>query len=349
VTAAEKIRVLVADRSVVDRERMIAAISRDPALQVVGEAARDTALLELAGSVRPDVIVLGTRISVSGDSELVREIMVEAPTRIVVALDESDTREIESSVLALRAGALAAAPRPRPPHHDEAGASTARFLATIKDMAAVKVVRQFRSRVATAPSSPAGCVDASPRAIAIAASTGGPAALHQLLSDLPADFPVPILVVQHIAGGFVDGLAGWLDERCTLTVKVAEESEPLLPRTVYVAPDDRHLGVAGRSRVLLSGGPPIEGFRPSATFLFESVAHAFGAASVHVILTGMGQDGVVGLKAACTAGAKVIAQDEASSVVFGMPGAAIGAGLVDLVTPLAAISQELLAVASGRG
>jgi two-component system chemotaxis response regulator CheB len=349
VTAAGKIRVLVADRSVVDRERMVAAINRDPALQVVGEATRDTALLELAGSLRPDVIVLGTRISASSEPELVREIMVEAPTPVVVALDESDTREVEASILALRAGALAVAPRPRSPHHDEGGVSTARFLATIKDMAEVKVVRQFRSRAVAAPMSSMGCVDAAPRAIAIAASTGGPAALHQLLSDLPAEFPVPILVVQHIAGGFVDGFVGWLDERCTLTVKVAEDYEPLLPRTVYVAPDDRHLGVAGRGRVLLSGGPPIEGFRPSGTFLFESVAHAFGAASVHVILTGMGQDGVVGLRAARAAGAKVIAQDEASSVVFGMPGAAIGAGLVDLVMPLAAVSRELLAVASGRG
>ena len=108
---------------------------------------------------------------------------------------------------------------------------------------------------------------------------------------------------------------------------------------------DDVVGVAGRSRVLLSEEPPIGGFRPSATFLFESVARAFGASSLHVILTGMGQDGVVGLRAARAVGAKVIAQDEASSVVFGMPGAAIDAGLVDLVVPLAAVSRKLLAAA----
>lgn len=164
-----------------------------------------------------------------------------------------------------------------------------------------------------------------------------------MLSELPADFSAPILVVQHISGGFVDGLVTWLNSVCSLKVKLAVDGEPLQPHMVYIAPDDRHLGVSGRSRILLSNAAPIGGFRPSATFLFDSVAKAFGAASAHVILTGMGQDGLPGLREAHAAGARVVAQDEATSVVFGMPGAAVEAGIADRIVPLSAVAAELLA------
>src|SRR5581483_243287 len=189
---------------------------------------------------------------------------------------------------------------------------------------------------------------APPLIVAIAASTGGPAALQQLLAGLPGDFPAPILVVQHIASGFVEGLASWLNSNCSLRVKLALQGEPLSPGTVYVAPDGSHLGVGDRARILLSAAPPIGGFRPSASHLFESVAKAFGPASLHVILTGMGQDGLAGLKAARASGARIFAQDEASSVVFGMPGAAVAAGLADEVLPLPSVAGQILATVRER-
>jgi two-component system chemotaxis response regulator CheB len=142
-------------------------------------------------------------------------------------------------------------------------------------------------------------------------------------------------------------LVTWLNSVCSLKVKLASDGEPLAPHMVYVAPDDRHLGVSGRSRIQLSRAAPIGGFRPSATFLFESVTKAFGAASAHVILTGMGQDGLPGLRQAHAAGARVVAQDEGTSVVFGMPGAAVEAGVADRVVPLSAIAAELLATMNG--
>ncbi len=166
---------------------------------------------------------------------------------------------------------------------------------------------------------------------------------------MPATFPAPILVVQHIGKGFVDGLVTWLNTVSSLKVRVAAAGEPIMPHTVYVAPDDAHLGVVDRGRIGLSRSEPIGGFRPSATYLFEQVARVFGPSATHVILTGMGQDGVAGLKVAVETGGRVIAQDEASSVVFGMPGAAVAAGVVDKVLPLAAIGGELLQITQNAG
>jgi two-component system chemotaxis response regulator CheB len=158
---------------------------------------------------------------------------------------------------------------------------------------------------------------------------------------LPADFPVPILVVQHIAKGFADGLAAWLNTVSPIEVKVAAQGAPLEPHTVYLAPDDRHLGVSPAGALTLSDASPIGGFRPSGSHLFETVARVYGPGAVALILTGMGQDGVEGLKALREAGGLVIAQDEESSVVFGMPAAAIDAGLAHEVLSLDEIASRL--------
>jgi len=343
--ATGKIRVLVADGSVVERERMCSVLRRDTGIDVVGEIARSGALVDAVKQLRPDVIALGMHLPAAGGFEATKEIMIEAPTPVVVVSDGDDSAQVQASILALRAGALAAVGRPLPPHNGELVSHEQKFVLAIKSMAGVKVVRRWREQpgpVVRAPLPLPRLVE-QPRIVAIAASTGGPAALQAVLSELPASFPAPILVVQHIAGGFVDGLVTWLNSVCSMKVRLAIDGEPLLPHMIYVAPDDRHLGVTGRSRIALSATPPIGGFRPSATHLFESVAKAFGAASAHVILTGMGQDGLPGLRQAHAAGARVIAQDEATSVVFGMPGAAVEAGVADRVVPLGAVAAELLA------
>jgi two-component system chemotaxis response regulator CheB len=348
MTASAKIRVLIADGSVVERERMADALRRDPTIDVVGEIVRSAALVDAVKRLRPDVIALGIHLPGGGGFEATKEIMIEAPTPVVVVSDGDDSDQVQASILALRAGALAAVGRPLP-HNGEAVSLEQRFVATIKSMAGVKVVRRWRepsrSVVVRTPFPQRG---ERPLVVAIAASTGGPAALQTVLSGLPANFPAPILVVQHIAGGFIDGLVTWLNSVCSLKVNVAVDGEPLAAHMVYVAPDDRHLGVGGRSRILLSQAAPIGGFRPSATFLFESVARAFGAASAHVILTGMGQDGLPGLRQAHAAGARVLAQDEGTSVVFGMPGAAVEAGIAHRIVPLNAIAAELLAAMNGE-
>jgi two-component system chemotaxis response regulator CheB len=185
------------------------------------------------------------------------------------------------------------------------------------------------------------------RLVAVAASTGGPAALLRILSSLPGDLTVPILVVQHIATGFVAGLADWLSASCNLRVKVAEHGEPLLKRTVYLAPDERQLGVGPDGRVVVAEAAAVNGFRPSGTYLFASAAQAYGASVAAVILTGMGSDGVEGLKAVKAAGGRVLAQDEASSVVYGMPGEAAAAGVVDAVLSVEEIAPRLAELIAG--
>ncbi len=182
------------------------------------------------------------------------------------------------------------------------------------------------------------------RIVAIASSTGGPQALQELLTPLPADFRVPILVVQHMAQGYIAGLVSSLAAHSRMRLKLAEHQEPLCPGTIYVAPDDHHLGVAGQHSIDLSGAPPVKGFRPSATWLFSSVAQHFGAGALGVILTGRGQDGVAGLVEIRHAGGLIVAQDEQSSVAYEMPRAAVEAGLPDLVVPLPAIADQLMAL-----
>jgi two-component system chemotaxis response regulator CheB len=273
-----------------------------------------------------------------------KEIMIAVPTPIVIVTASFEAREVELAMQALRAGALTVLRKPEGPGSPSFEEVAQKFIATVKAMAAVKVVRHWRPR---APGgAPAALSAASPvrgrTLVAIATSTGGPAALNQLLAQLPGDFPIPILIVQHNTPGFMPGLVDWLNGSCDLQVKVAVQGEPIRGHTVYLAPDGRHLGVSAQAKVLLSTAPPIGGFRPSGTYLFDSVAAVAGRAAIAVILTGMGNDGLEGLHAIRRAGGRIIAQDEDSSVVWGMPGAAVAAGLADLVLPLDMIPARLV-------
>jgi two-component system chemotaxis response regulator CheB len=225
-----------------------------------------------------------------------------------------------------------------------------KLIEQVRLMSTVKVVR----RVWNAKPAPPAAVSKTPtpvlsplakiEIVAIGSSTGGPAALHKILSAMPADFPLPIAIVQHISFGFVQGLADWLNDASPLKVKVAKAGERVLPGTVYVAPDDAHMQVDRLSRIALSPADPIGGHRPSVTALFQSIAQSYGPATVAAILTGMGADGAVGMKALSEAGAITLAQDEASCVVFGMPKEAIALGAVRQVVPLDRIAQTLLSL-----
>jgi two-component system chemotaxis response regulator CheB len=270
-----------------------------------------------------------------------QRIMTERPTPIIVVSGQ-DVNAVGFALNAMKAGALAAVAKPPAPGAPEFEAQARHLLTMARAMSGVTLL----PRVATptpvpAAPSPRGRPRGRARVVAIAASTGGPPALSRILSELPADFRAPILVVQHIAEGFADGLAKWLGASSPLTVKVAAHGEPLQPGHVYLAPDRCHLGVAGE-RVELSDAPPIDGFKPSGSHLFESVARSFGAAALGLILTGMGRDGLSGLHALRAAGGTVVAQDKESSVIFGMNGEAVLAGLTDDVLPLDALAYLLM-------
>jgi two-component system chemotaxis response regulator CheB len=171
------------------------------------------------------------------------------------------------------------------------------------------------------------------QAVAIGASTGGPPVLQKILSGLPQDFPVPVLIVQHIAQGFTEGFAEWISNASGFPVRVALHGERLAPRHGYVAPDGFHLGLESGLRIALSGLAPENGLRPSVSYLFRSIAQVLGPAAIGVLLTGMGKDGAEELKAMKEKGAMTIVQDEASSVVHGMPGEAIKLGAATYVLP----------------
>jgi two-component system chemotaxis response regulator CheB len=176
----------------------------------------------------------------------------------------------------------------------------------------------------------------------MAASTGGPAVLQTILNQLPKDFPAPILIVQHIAHGFIQGVAEWLDKTSALEIRVASDGQELQPGVAYFAPDDLHLGLRSKSRLQLSDSPPIKGFRPSATYLFDSVAETFDGNAVGVVLTGMGEDGLDGLRKLAKANGHIIAQSKNSSVVFGMPGVAVRDGLADQILAPGSIAHALI-------
>lgn len=336
------IRVLIVDDSATARGLLAAIFAADPEFEVVGEAADGRAGVDLTRKLRPDVVTMDVRMPRMDGFEATKEIMIETPTPIVIVTASRSARDVAASMNALRAGALAIMAKPVGPAAPGFDEEARHLLAQVKAMSHVKVVRHWRpAREAARPAAGAAPRHARMRVVAVAASTGGPAALEAVLTRLPADFPVPILVVQHITPGFVAGLAEWLNKAGPLRVKLAEAGEALKGRTVYIAPDDRHLGVTAAGRVALADEPPVGGFRPSGTPLFESVAKAFGPAAVAVIMTGMGDDGVVGLRAVRQAGGHILAQDEKSCVIFGMPGAAIAAGLADAVLSVEEIASRL--------
>lgn len=332
------LRVLVADDSPVARNLLRGILDADPFLEVVGEAKNGAEAVEMVLRLKPDVVTMDVQMPKMDGLKATEEIMVAQPTPIVVVSSTITVDEVEKSMDSIRAGALTAIGKPASPQSADFLESARLLVETVKSMATVKVIRRTRQAVRKSIDPVIPTISAREKVVAIAASTGGPQAIHRVLSSLPGDFPLPILVVQHISAGFTEGFVSWLNHSVALTVKVADNGERLTPGTAYVGPETHHLG-ASKLRIQLSDGPPIGGFRPSATALFHSVSEAFGDSAIGVILTGMGDDGVAGLRSLRQAGGHVIAQDEQSCVVFGMPKAASAAGVVDKTLPLEAIAE----------
>lgn len=345
------IRVLIVDDSGVVRQSLRFILESDKALTVVGEAKNGEEAVTMTRRLNPDVITMDLHMPRMGGLDAVQRIMVENPVPIVVVTSVDLGNETELSREAMRRGALSVVARPTQLDDRARERFGRRLIRKVKLMSDVKVVHRSHTVVQRAPEQRSP--DPAPvprlttteiRIVAIGASTGGPAALHQVIASLPGDFPVPILVVQHISFGFVDGLASWLDKDCALRVKVAEASDRIEPGVVYVAPDGLHLGVSSYGRIQLSSKDLVDGHRPSATFLFEAVAQSYGPAAVAAILTGMGRDGAAGMKALHDRGAVTIAQDEESCVVFGMPKEAIALRAIDREVSLDQIAPTIASI-----
>jgi len=328
------IRVLVVEDSAVTREYLVHLLGQAPPLAVVGAARDGAEAVEMAARLRPDVIVMDVHMPRMDGYEATRRIMEQVPTPIVMVTASLSKEEMAISFKALQAGALTVVDKPGGPGHPEAEETTRIMLETVRLMAEVKVVRRWPRRDRPAPSPPLPAPrEQKLRAIGIGASTGGPGVVAEILEDLPADFGAPILVVQHIAAGFVAGLGEWLGQGTRCRVKVAEADEPARPGTVYLAPDGAQMGIAPDGRIRLAARATADGFCPSVSHLFHSLAQGFGRAALGILLTGMGRDGAEGLRRLREAGGVTIVQDEESSVIFGMPGEAIRLGAAEYVLP----------------
>ncbi len=328
------IRVLVADDSELFRELLARVVVAEPGFEVVALAADGNAAATYARTLKPDVITMDLNMPDADGFSGIARIMAETPTPILVL---TANREEAVGFRALTLGALDILEKPQATTDlDEYGRllrSRLRLLAGVK---VIRHVRGLRER-------PGASARTSGRAdvVVIGASLGGPRALATLLRGLPATFPSPIAVVQHIADGFTEGLASWLASESRLEVREARDGDLLSPGRILVAPTGRHLLVAeGLAR--LSDAPPVDTFKPSVTPLFLSAARSYGARVCGVILTGMGRDGAEGLKAIKDAGGPTLVQDEATSAVFGMARAAIEMGAVDRVLPLDELARALM-------
>ena len=337
-------RVLIVDDSATSRELIEEILGSDPDLEVIGCAANGREAVALTKQLQPDVLTMDIYMPELDGLESTREIMASFPTPIVIVSASTLVNDVEWGMKAIEAGALTMLLKPPGPRSPNYSAAVNELTSTVKAMAGMKVFRkrQRSNRKTRTRETPKLNVTHGPHVIAIAASTGGPPAVQKILLELPCDFAAPILLVQHIASGFTDGLVGWLDANVSLKVKTACDDETLKGGVVYVAPEDRHLGLKKNGRILLSETPPIDGFRPSASFLFESVGNVQKKAGIGVILTGMGSDGVQGLATLRVQGGYVIAQDEDSSVVYGMPNAAKQAGVVDVTLPIDQIGRAIV-------
>ncbi|MGK2858634.1 MAG: chemotaxis-specific protein-glutamate methyltransferase CheB [Thermoanaerobaculia bacterium] len=345
------INVLVVEDSRVTRDYLVGIIDSDPALRVVGTVESGEAALEFLGSYRPDVVLMDIQLPGIDGFETTRRIVSSNPLPIVVCTSSTTFSEVHTAMHALEAGALAVMKKPAGIGDGNAEVESAAIISALKLMSEVKLVRRWKrsapAAVDTAPASartaPQGAAGFSADIVAIGGSTGAPPVVLKILSGLSPSFPVPILVVQHIATGFTPGFAEWLASASGMPVHVARDGELPLPGHVYVAPDDRHLRVGPEGRLETSFGEEVNGLRPSVGILFRSVAERFGRRAIGVLLTGMGRDGAEELKLMADRGALTIAQDEASSVVFGMPGEAVRLGAARFVFPPDRIAGLLLA------
>jgi two-component system chemotaxis response regulator CheB len=320
-------------------------IGADPRLMVCGTVPSGEAAIDAIARLRPDVISMDIRLPGMDGLEATRIIMSRHPTPIVVIADAVEDRSLHISMNALRSGALSVVEKPAGFAHAHHAAIADTIRTQLYIMSQVPVIRQrdfIRRSDAAEP--PAGDEPRRmrPTMAAIVASTGGPAALARVLGSLPVEFPLPILVVQHMGPAFMAGFAAWLDGIVPMPVAIAEHGQLPVGGHVHVAPGDQHMTVAADGSLRLSREAPVNGQRPSGTVLFQSMARVLGPRGLGVLLTGMGEDGAEGMLAMRHAGAATITEDESTAVVYGMPASAMKIGASTLALPLDRIADAIL-------
>lgn len=333
----ESIRVLVVDDSPFRCEVLTAMLAGEPGIKVVGKAKDGIEAVEMAERLRPSVITMDFKMPRMDGPQAIKNIMAKTPTPIImVSVTVENQKKFILKCLGL--GALDFVPIS---YDTERMAEE--LIEKVRLASSVKVIRHVRAK-AVVPMRPRRKQKVTARIVAIAVSTGGPQALEEMLPRLPDGFPAGIVIVQHMAEGFSREMAEWLDEKSRIRVREAHQGNRIEPGLALVAPGGRHLAVERGGRITLSKNPAELVNKPSADVMLESVARVYGQMALGVIMTGMGRDGVQGMREIKKAGGRTIAQDEKSSVVFGMNKAAIENGCIDRIVPLSRIPEDIMSM-----
>lgn len=344
-----RIRILVVDDSLTIRKRIVEVLSADPELEVVAEAPDGKAAIELCEQLRPDVVTMDMMLPVMTGVSATEYIMAFCPTPILIVSASTNRGELFKTYDALAAGAVDVLEKPLGTEANDAWER--QLVNSVRRVSRIRVITHPRMRLQTHRRSlmtqSSSLANGEARIVAMGASTGGPGAVLAVLRELPLSFPSPVLLVIHISESFAAAFAEWLDGQVPLTVRYARDGERFNPASgglVLVATPDRHLEVRG-SRIELTSAPERHHCRPSVDVLFESVAREFGPQAIGCLMTGMGKDGAAGLLAIRRAGGRTLVQDEATCVVFGMPGEAVRLGAAMDILPLPAIAPALVRLA----
>jgi two-component system chemotaxis response regulator CheB len=339
-----RIRVLITDDSSTQRQLQRTLLGEHPELEIVGEAHDGEQAVALCSTLRPAVVTMDVLMPRLDGLGATARIMRESPARILIVASVEEGRQVDLSFQAMAAGALMVMAKARTTD----GASLRRWADALARnivlMSEIPVVTR-RPRLVRPPSRAVAVAPVG--ALGIAASTGGPPALVKILSALPGNLAVPVLVAQHLAPGFTGGLVRWLKESTPLQVAIATPGIAARPGTVYLPPD--HCDLIVDAEGLLSTPTSPGGHCPSADRLLTSLARAYRARALGMVLTGMGEDGAQGLLAIRRAGGPTLVQDEASSVVFGMPQAALKLGAAEAGIPLSDLAGEVMRLCRPRG
>jgi len=346
------IKVLIVDDSPVVQQHLYHILAADEKIQVLGTAATGEEAVQLAAKLKPDVITMDIYMPKLDGIEATRQIMQTSPTPIIIVSASWTAEAAEMTFKAMEAGAVTLVEKPTGVGHPRHEAMAHELRQTVKAMSEVKVVRRW-ARYAQPPAAkpgPAKTEPAQPETtdfdlVVIGVSTGGPPVLHTILSALPKDFPAPVLIVQHIAAGFLAGMVEWLGQDSPMPIHIAEHGQTILPGHIYFAPDDWHMGVNRFRKIVLDGGPRENNLRPAVSYLFRSALEAFGARVAGVLLTGMGRDGALELKQMHEQGAITFIQNKESCVVFGMPGEAAALKAARYTLPPERIAATLVQLA----
>lgn len=346
-----KIRVVVADDSPVAREMLLQILASDPDIEVVGTATNGQEAVDAVTRLRPDLVTMDIHMPTMDGLEATERIMAYTPTPILVVSSSVYGEGMGRAFDALAIGALEVIKKPEPKDWAALGSIARDIIRTVKILSRVKVITHIRGRRsplhgAVPVEPPVSIRSQAVRLIAIGSSTGGPTALLNVLARLPEDLPVPVVIAQHIAEGFVPGLASWLDSGSKISVVAAADGDVMRPGVAYMATTGSNMEVDGMT-LRFTAPKPGQLYIPSADTLFQSVAVSYHDRAIGVLLTGMGADGAIGLKALYDRGTRTICQDEVTSTVWGMPKAAIDLGAAGAVLPVHEIAGAIAEIMSG--